>query len=108
MSIRSKAKLQQLEKEVKRLGKDTWYEIDWSNWSNEELKMLRDLGKDKESRGVKAIQKDEEFNKKMKFLFDKVAVEKVHPMYSVPSGSLAYISVDRVREMQKTFPNVKL
>ena len=99
IKINLNAKLRKIERILKDLNSDIWYEMDWSNFSKEDRELLRTLAES----DLRDIPKDI-----LDQIFEKVQVKRAYPKFPVPKNSLAYMSVEKVEEMQKTFPNVKL
>lgn len=103
-----KSSLKSIEKKLKEHGTQIWYEMDWTEWSDEDLSFWDKAEEDKE-----LIERGEEpyhhLNlEELSCLKEKIRVRRAYPKFQVPKHSLAYLTVEQVKEMQKTFPNVKL
>lgn len=88
MSIKST--LKRIEKKMQDIEINIWYEFDWSEWSNEELRQL-----------VNNVEVPEH-------LIYKIKLKKADPQNSVSMHSNSYISFEKAQELEKKFPNVKL
>lgn len=87
--------LKSIEKKMQVHKIETWYEMDWSEWSEGDLRLLAE--------NIHNVSEET-----YEYLLGKMKVKRAHSNLLVPKHTQSYLSIDQVKALQEFCPNVRL